>query len=170
MSPLRVDLTRSQFAFRTVAPGATDALGRKPHSRAFQPFIASNLMGTLPSPPHTAKLGEKADKPAVGELARHHGLAVRVDGMNQTLLARIEPNARDRAQFLNRLAHGRLSLRCRFDNDHLGTLMPFGAPSTQSFHGERKINPLPEAEACSGAFDWPRTTQDGVSRLRKDRP
>jgi hypothetical protein len=24
-----------------------------------------------------------------------------------------------------------------FDNDHLGTLMPFGAPSTPSFHRER---------------------------------
>jgi hypothetical protein len=26
-----------------------------------------------------------------------------------------------------------------FDNDHLGTLMPFGAPSTPSFHCESEI-------------------------------
>jgi hypothetical protein len=48
-------------------------------------------------------------------------------------LRQIEPNARDRAQFLNRLALGRLPLRWGFDNDHLGTMMPFGAPSTSSF-------------------------------------
>jgi hypothetical protein len=26
-----------------------------------------------------------------------------------------------------------------FDNDHLGTLMPFGAPSTPSFHRHREL-------------------------------
>ena len=55
-------------------------------------------------------------------------LAVRVDGVNlKDLLRQIEPNARDRAQFLNRLVHGRPPFRWGFDNDHLGTLMPFGA-------------------------------------------
>ena len=33
----------------------------------------------------------------------------------------------------DRLAHGRLPFRWVDDNDHLGTLMPFGAPSTPSF-------------------------------------
>jgi hypothetical protein len=51
------------------------------------------------------KLGEKADNPAACELARDPNLAVRVDGVNlKDLLRQIEPNARDRAQFLNRLA------------------------------------------------------------------
>ncbi len=76
----------------------------------------------------------KRDEPAARELARHHDLAVRVDGVNlEDLLRQIEPNARDRGQILNRLAHGRLPVRRGFDNDHLGTLMPFGAPSTPSF-------------------------------------
>ena len=80
------------------------------------------------------KLGEKVDKPASCELARRDDLAIRIDGVNlKDPLRQIEPNARDRAQFLNRLAHGRLPLRWSFDNDHLGTMMPFGAPSTSSF-------------------------------------
>ena len=71
----------------------------------------------------------KRDEPAARELARHHDLAVRVDGVNlEDLLRQIEPNARDRGQILNRLAHGRLPVRRGFDNDHLGTLMPFGRP------------------------------------------
>ena len=46
------------------------------------------------------KLGEKADKPAACELARHHDLAVRVDGVNlKDLLRQIEPNARDELNF-----------------------------------------------------------------------
>jgi hypothetical protein len=55
------------------------------------------------------KLREKPDKPAACKLACHHDLAVRIDGVNlKDPLRQIEPNARDRAQFLNRLAHGRL--------------------------------------------------------------
>ena len=51
------------------------------------------------------KLGEKADKLAACEFARHHDLAVRIDGVNlKDLLRQIEPNAHYRAQFLNRLA------------------------------------------------------------------
>ncbi|HJZ18198.1 MAG TPA: hypothetical protein VJ251_22600, partial [Stellaceae bacterium] len=42
----------------------------------------------------------------------------------------IETNPRDSRQIPDRLAHGRLPFRWGFDNDHLGTLMPFGAPST----------------------------------------
>ena len=83
---------------------------------------------------HTLReVREKRGEPAARELARHHDLAFRVDGVNlKNLLRQIEPNARDRGQFLNRLAHGRLPFRWGFDNDHLGTLMPFGAPSTPS--------------------------------------
>jgi hypothetical protein len=32
------------------------------------------------------------------------------------------------------IANGRLPFRWGFDNDQLCTLMPFGAPSTPSFH------------------------------------
>jgi hypothetical protein len=45
-------------------------------------------------------------------------------------LRQIETNPRDGRQIPDRLAHGRLPFRWGFDNDHLGTLMPFGAPST----------------------------------------
>jgi hypothetical protein len=48
-------------------------------------------------------------------------------------LRQIETNPRDSRQIPDRLAHGRLPFRWGFDNDHLGTLMPFGAPSTPSF-------------------------------------
>jgi hypothetical protein len=40
-------------------------------------------------------------------------------------------------KFRIRLAHGRLPFRWVDDNDHLGTLMPFGAPSTPSFADDR---------------------------------
>jgi hypothetical protein len=45
----------------------------------------------------------------------------------------IETNPHDSRQIPDRLAHGRLPFRWGFDNDHLGTLMPFGAPCTPSF-------------------------------------
>jgi hypothetical protein len=48
------------------------------------------------------------------------------------VLRQIEPNARDSSDIPDRLSHGRLPFRYRFDNDHLGTLTPFGAPSTPS--------------------------------------
>src|ERR1700721_1207495 len=48
-------------------------------------------------------------------------------------LRQIETNPRDSRQIPDRLAHGRLPFRWVDDNDHLGTLMPFGAPSTPSF-------------------------------------
>jgi hypothetical protein len=48
-------------------------------------------------------------------------------------LRQIETNTRDSRHIPDRLAHGRLPFRWGFDNDHLGTLMPFGAPSTPSF-------------------------------------
>src|ERR1700721_1924361 len=51
-------------------------------------------------------------------------------------LRQIETNPRDSRQIPDRLAHGRLPFRWVDDNDHLGTLMPFGASSTPSFAGD----------------------------------
>jgi hypothetical protein len=56
-------------------------------------------------------------------------------------LRQIETNPRDSRQIPDRLAHGRLPFRWVDDNDHLGTLMPFGAPSTPSFaDGQPKVS------------------------------
>jgi hypothetical protein len=98
------------------------------------PTIAAPMMGRR-GPFHCRhtprKLARKAEKPVACELARHHDLTIRIDDANlKDPLRQIEPNARDRAQFPNRLAHGRRSSDGLHDNDHLGTLMPFGAPST----------------------------------------
>src|SRR5208337_1665252 len=61
-------------------------------------------------------------------------IALRIDRMNlKHPLRQIETNSRDSSQIPDRLAHGRLPFRWVDDNDHLGTLMPFGAPSTPSF-------------------------------------
>src|ERR1700722_4267128 len=74
------------------------------------------------------QLGEKRDELAAREFARHNDLAPRVDGVNLKYpLRQIETNPRDGRQIPDRLAHGRLPFRWGFDNDHLGTLMPFGA-------------------------------------------
>jgi hypothetical protein len=71
---------------------------------------------------------------ATREFARHNDLALCVDRVNLKHPRRqIETNPRDSRQIPDRLAHGRLPFRWGFDNDHLGTLMPFGAPSTPSF-------------------------------------
>jgi len=48
------------------------------------------------------------------------------------VLRQIELDPRDSGDIPDRLAHGRLPFRWVGDNDHLGTLMPFGAPSTPS--------------------------------------
>jgi cyclopropane-fatty-acyl-phospholipid synthase len=65
---------------------------------------------------------------------RHNDLAPRIDRVNlKHPFRQIETNPRDSRQIPDRLAHGRLPFRWGFDNDHLGTLMPFGAPSTPSF-------------------------------------
>ena len=78
--------------------------------------------------------GEKRDELAAREFARHNDLALRVDRVNlKDPLRQIETNSRDSSQIPDRLAHGRLPFRWGFDNDHLGTLMPLGAPSTPSF-------------------------------------
>src|SRR5271168_1456386 len=78
--------------------------------------------------------GEKPDELGARELARHHDLALRVDRVNlKYSLRQIQTNPSDRSKIPDRLAHGRLPFRWGFDNDHLGTLMPFGAPSTPSF-------------------------------------
>src|SRR5208283_1621275 len=78
--------------------------------------------------------GEERDQLAARELARHNDLALRIDRMNlKHPLRQIETNSRDSSQIPDRLAHGRLPFRWVDDNDHLGTLMPFGAPSTPSF-------------------------------------
>jgi hypothetical protein len=57
----------------------------------------------------------------------------------EDLLGQIEPHARDRAQFLNRLDDGRLPLDGVSTTTILARLMPFGAPSTQSLHCEREL-------------------------------
>jgi hypothetical protein len=78
------------------------------------------------------------DQLAAREFARHNDLALRVDRVNlKHPLRQIETNPRDSRQIQDRLAHGRLPFRCGFDNDHLGTLMPFGAPSTSSLQAGR---------------------------------
>ena len=80
------------------------------------------------------KLGEKANKPAAGELARHHDLTVRVDGVNlKGPLRQIEPDALTELNFWIDLPMDGLPSDGVSTNDHLGTLMPFGAPSTPSF-------------------------------------
>src|SRR5208283_3188679 len=77
--------------------------------------------------------GEERDQLAARELARHNDLALRIDRMNlKHPLRQIETNSRDSSQIPDRLAHGRLPFSWVDDNDHLGTLMPFGAPSTPS--------------------------------------
>src|SRR6202040_3923260 len=59
--------------------------------------------------------------------------APRIDRVNlKHPFRQIETNPRDSRQIPDRLAHGRLPFRWVDDNDHLGTLMPFGAPSTPS--------------------------------------
>jgi hypothetical protein len=77
------------------------------------------------------QLGKESDKLASPELARRDDLAPLVDGMNlKDLLRQIESNLRDSGKIPIRLAHRRLPFRWVDDNDHLGTLMPFAAPST----------------------------------------
>src|SRR5208282_1130573 len=74
----------------------------------------------------------------------NHDLALRADGVNlKSVLPQIEPDPRDNARIPDKLAHGRLPFRWGFDNDHLGTLMPFGAPSTPSWMQDfRPIRPV----------------------------
>ena len=80
------------------------------------------------------QLGEERNQLAAREFAHHNDLALRLDCVNlKHPLRQIETNPRDSRQILDRLAHGRLPFRWGSDNDHLGTLMPFGAPSTPSF-------------------------------------
>src|SRR5271165_6852672 len=80
------------------------------------------------------ELGEELRQRAAPQLAGNDDLALRVDAVDlERVLRQIEPDPRDRRQFSDRLAHGRLPFRWVDDNDHLGTLMPFGAPSTPSF-------------------------------------
>jgi hypothetical protein len=85
------------------------------------------------------QLGEKRDQLAAREFARHNDFALRVDRVNlKHPLAQIETNPRDSRQIPDRLAHRRLPFRWGFDNDHLGTLMPFGgAPRRPPHHPYR---------------------------------
>ena len=94
--------------------------------------------------PHHAwrQLGEERDQLAARELARHNDLALRVDCVNlKHPLRQIETNPRASRQTPDRFAHGRLPFRWGFDNDHLGTQMPCGAPSTPSFATARRMGP-----------------------------
>src|SRR5208337_1890658 len=78
-----------------------------------------------------SELGDELRQRAAPQLARDDDLAPRVDAVDlERVLRQIEPNPRYKQQFSDRLAHGRLPFRWVGDNDHLGTLMPFGAPST----------------------------------------
>src|SRR5271156_4155939 len=78
--------------------------------------------------------GEKRDELSAPELARNNDLAIGVDRVDlKDPLRQIQTDPRDSRKIPDRLAHGRLPFRWGFDNDHLGTLMPFGAPSTPSF-------------------------------------
>ena len=78
--------------------------------------------------------GEKRDELGAPELAGNNDLAIGVDRVDlKDPLRQIQTDPRDASKIPDRLAHGRLPFRWGFDNDHLGTLMPFGAPSTPSF-------------------------------------
>src|SRR5271165_2199361 len=94
----------------------------------------------------TRQRGEERDQLATRELARHHDLALRVDRVNlKHSLREIETNPRDSREIPDRLAHGRLPFRWIHDNDHhLGTLMPFGAPSTSSFADDASVDSVLE--------------------------
>ena len=102
---------------------------------------------------HTRRqLGEERNQLATREFARHNDLALRVDPVNlKHPLRQIETNPRDSRQIPDRLTHGRLPFRWGFDNDHLGALMPFGAPSTPSFadgsaNGSNRTEAAPRAQ------------------------
>jgi hypothetical protein len=99
------------------------------------------------------QLGEEQDQLAAREFARHNDLAPRIDCVNlKHPLRQIETNPRDSPQIPDRLAHGELPFRWGFDNDHLGTLMPFGAPSTSSFAdgaANGSIDPKSDVRNCA---------------------
>jgi hypothetical protein len=103
------------------------------------------------------QLGEKRDQLAAREFARYNDLAPRVEGVNlKHPLRQIETNLRDSRQIPDRLAHGRLPFGWVDDNDHLGTLMPFGAPSTPSFLNagtERPFNSIAGDHRQGGLMD-----------------
>ena len=72
--------------------------------------------------------GEKRDELGAPELAGNNDLAIGVDRVDlKDPLRQIQTDPRDASKIPDRLAHGRLPFRWGFDNDHLGTLMPFGA-------------------------------------------
>jgi hypothetical protein len=73
------------------------------------------------------------------------------------VLRQIEPDPRDSRQIPDRLAHRRLPFGWVDDNDHLGTLMPFGAPSTPSF-----------VDAVAKGANRPDAAIPGLSRQRKE--
>jgi hypothetical protein len=50
----------------------------------------------------------------------------------ERVLRQIEPDAPDSGEIRDRFAHGRLRFGWVDDNDHLGALTRFGAPSTPS--------------------------------------
>ena len=88
------------------------------------------------------QLGEERDQLAAREFARHNDLALRVDCVNlKHPLRQIETDPRD-SLILARLAHGWLPFRWVDDNDHLGTLMPFGAarPPHHSYAGRQWLS------------------------------
>ena len=87
--------------------------------------------------------GEKRDELGAPELAGNDDLAIGVDRVNlKDPLRQIQTDPRDASKIPDRLAHGRLPFRWGFDNDHLGTLMPFGAVAVDTvFEGKRKISP-----------------------------
>src|ERR1700734_2935876 len=88
-------------------------------------------------------------------------------------LRQIQTNPRDSRQIPDRLAHGRLPFRWVDDNDHLGTLMPFGAPSTPSCATALRTGRI-DAIGLSGVFsqalipdaERPRAGSPRISRAK----
>jgi hypothetical protein len=91
-------------------------------------------------------------------------------------LRQIETNPRDSRHIPDRLAHGRLPFRWGFDNDHLGTPMPFGAPSTPSFvqelpNGSYRPVPVRGSESLTDVKEmenrkpWSQKSANGRIRL-----
>ena len=74
--------------------------------------------------------GEKRDELGAPELAGNNDLAIGVDRVDlKDPLRQIQTDPRvTLAKFQISFPHGRLPFRWGFDNDHLGTLMPFWAP------------------------------------------
>jgi len=82
--------------------------------------------------------------------------ALDVDGASlKRILREIEPDARDSGEIPERLAHSTAPFRWVDDNDHLGALAPFGAPSTltaiarSGWKGDKPVMPRDVVSSAS---------------------